>query len=186
MDKKAYDILLFSYYRDAELRGADLILRLINRADNLALQEKLTKHLADETNHAWLWTERIRALGGDPVRIDDGYHRHLRRKTGLPSHILDLLALTCVVEERAQRRYDEHATRPDVDADTLAVLKEMRGDEEDHLAWVKEKLAELELTEGKEKVAATLERFRALEEEAFAEMQVDEQKALQEIAPEKA
>jgi bacterioferritin (cytochrome b1) len=185
MDKKAYDILLFSYYRDAELRGADLILRLINRADNLTLQEKLTKHLADETTHAWLWTERIRALGGDPVRIDDGYHRHLRRKTGLPSHILDLLALTCVVEERAQKRYEEHAARPDVDPETLAVLKQMRGDEEDHLAWVKEKLAELELTEGAEKVAATLDRFRKLEEEAFTEMQTDEQKALQEITAEK-
>jgi bacterioferritin (cytochrome b1) len=182
MDKKAYDILLFSYYRDAELRGADLILRLINRADNLTFQEKLTKHLADETNHAWLWTERIRALGGDPVRIDNGYHRHLRRKTGLPSHILDLLTLTCVVEERAQRRYEEHAARPDVDADTLAVLKEMCGDEEDHLAWVKEKLVELELTEGVEKVAATLDRFRALEEEAFSEMSADEQAALQAIA----
>lgn len=186
MDKKAYDILLFSYYRDAELRGADLILRLINRADNLTFQEKLTKHLADETNHAWLWTERIRALGGDPVRIDNGYHRHLRRKTGLPSHILDLLALTCVVEERAQRRYEEHATRSDVDAETLAVLKEMCGDEKDHLAWVKDKLAELELSEGKEIVAATLSRFRTLEEEAFAEMQADEQKALQEITAEKA
>lgn len=182
MDKKAYDILLFSYYRDAELRGADLLLRLINRADNLALQEKLTKHLADETNHAWLWTDRIRALGGDPVRLDDGYHRHLRRKTGLPSNILDLLTLTCVVEERAQKRYEEHASRPDVDPDTLAVLKQMRADEEDHLAWVKEKLAELEHTEGAEKVAATLERFRKLEEEAFAEMRLDEEKALQEIA----
>ena len=185
MDKKAYDILLFSYYRDAELRGAALLLRLINRADNLALQEKLTKHLADETNHAWLWTDRIRALGGNPIRINDGYHRHLRRKTGLPSNILDLLALTCVVEERARKRYEEHASRPDVDADTLAVLKQTRADEEDHLAWVKEKLAELEHTEGDEKVAATLERFRQLEEEAFAEMQIDEEKALQEIAAEK-
>ena len=185
MDKKAYDILLFSYYRDAELRGADLLLRLINRADNLALQEKLTKHLADETNHAWLWTERIRALGGKPARIDDGYHRHLRRKTGLPSNILDLLALTCAVEERAQKRYKEHAARPDVDPETLAVLKETSADEEDHLAWVKEKLAELEQIEGQEKVAVTLERFRRLEEEAFAEMRSDEEEALREMTPNK-
>ena len=34
MEKNAYKILLFNYYRDAELRGADLILRLINRAEN--------------------------------------------------------------------------------------------------------------------------------------------------------
>jgi rubrerythrin len=182
MDKKAYDILLFNYYRDAELRGADLILRLINRTEDLDLQEKLTRHLADETNHAWLWTERIRALGGEPIRIDDGYHRHLRRKAGLPANLLDLLALTYVIEERAGKRYEEHAARPDVDSDTLKVLHEMRTDEEWHLAWVAEKLQELEHSEGKEKVAATLSRYRALEAEAFAEMLADEQKALREIA----
>src|SRR5262247_260573 len=163
MDKKAYNILLFSYYSDAELRGADLILRLINRTDNLDLQEKLTRHLADETNHAWLWTERIRALGGDPVRINDGYHRHLRRKAGLPSNLLDLLALTYVIEERASKRYEEHAARSDIDPQTLTALNEMRVDEEWHLTWVSEKLRELEQTEGAERVTATLARYRALE-----------------------
>ena len=75
MKKKAYTILLFNYYRDAELRGADLVFRLINKAENLNIQEKLARHLADATNHAWLWTERIGALGGQPTRIDNGYHR---------------------------------------------------------------------------------------------------------------
>ena len=62
MDKNAYDILLFNYYREAEFRGADLILPLINRMDDPRLQDKLSRHLADETKHAWLWTERVRAL----------------------------------------------------------------------------------------------------------------------------
>lgn len=181
MDKKAYDILLFSYYREAELRGADLILRLINRTDNPELQENLTRHLADETNHVWLWTERIRALGGDPVKIDDGYHRHLRRKAGLPSTLLDLLALTYVVEERASKRYQEHAARADLDPDTYKALDTMRTDEDWHLSWVAEALKNLEKTEGAEKVEATLERYRKLEAEAFAEMFADEQRALQEI-----
>jgi len=186
MNKKAYDILLFSYYRDAELRGADLILRLINRTDNPELQENLSRHLADETNHAWLWTERIRAIGGQPVRIANGYHRHLRRKAGLPSNLLDLLALTYVVEERASKRYEEHASRPDVDPDTLKALNEMRMDEDWHLSWVGEALRELGKKEGEEKVAATLDRYRALEAEAFAEMLMDEQRALQEIASEES
>jgi len=184
MNKKAYDILLFSYYRDAELRGADLILRLINRTDNPGLQENLTRHLADETNHAWLWTERIHALGGTPARIEDGYHRHLRRKAGLPSTLLELLALTYVVEERSGKRYEEHAARPDVDPDTLKALNEMRLDEDWHLAWVGEALKELGKKEGPEKVVETLARYRAAEAEAFAEMLANEQKALQEIAEE--
>ncbi len=182
MNKKAYDVLLFSYYRDAELRGADLILRLINRTDNPGLQENLARHLADETNHAWLWTERIHALGGTPVRIEDGYHRHLRRKAGLPSTLLELLALTYVVEERSGKRYEEHAARPDVDPDTLKALNEMRLDEDWHLAWVGEALKELGKKDGLEKVTETLARYRAAEAEAFAEMLANEQKALREIA----
>ena len=71
-----------------------------------------------------------------------------------------------------------------MDPETLAALKEMRTDEEWHLAWVSEKLNELEQTEGAEKVAATLNRYRALEAEAFAEMLADEQKALNELTKE--
>ena len=182
MNKKAYDILLFSYYRDAELRGADLILRLINRPDTAELQANLTRHLADETNHAWLWTERIHALGGTPARIEDGYHRHLRRKAGVPSTLLELLALTYVVEERSGKRYEEHAARPDVDTDTLKALHEMRVDEDWHLSWVGDALKELGKKEGDEKLAAALARYRVAETEAFAEMLANEQKALQEIA----
>lgn len=184
MNKKAYDVLLFSYYRDAELRGANLILRLINHTESAKLQENLARHLADETEHSWQWTERIRAIGGQPIRIVDGYHRHLRRKAGLPSHLVDLLALTYVVEERADKRYEEHASRPDVDPDTLKVLHDMRKDEDWHLTWVGEALKELEKTVGPERVAASLERYRTLEAEAFAEMLADEQKALKEIANE--
>ncbi len=181
MEKKAYTILLFNYYRDAELRGADLTLRLINKAENQNIQEKLARHLADATNHAWLWTERICALGGQPTRIDNGYHRQLRRKAGLPANLLELLALTCVVEERARKRYEEHASRSDVAPETLEILNEMRADEEAHLAWITEKLTELGAKEGQEKVTAELQRYRAIEATVFADTQHEEQRALAEV-----
>jgi bacterioferritin (cytochrome b1) len=178
MEKKAYTILLFNYYRDAELRGADLVFRVINRAENQNIQEKLARHLANAANHAWLWTERICALGGQPIRIDNGYHRQLRRKAGLPTNLLELLALTCVVEERARKRYEEHAARPDVAPETLAILNEMRADEKSQLAWITEKLTELGAKEGQEKVTAALRRYRAIEATVFADMQKEEQQAL--------
>ena len=64
------------------------------------------------------------------------------------------------------------------------MLQEMRKDEDWHLTWVGEALKELEKTVGAEKVAAAIERYRALEAEAFAEMLADEQKALREISEE--
>ncbi len=182
MDKKANDIALFNYYRDAELRGADLILRLVNRAEILDLQEPLARHLADEAQHAWLWTERIRALGGQPMSMDDRYHRYLRRKAGLPTNVLDLLALIFVVEERTNKRYEEHAARADVAPETMQVLAEVRTDEEWYLAWLTEQLQELGQSEGQERVAATLTHYRALEAEAFAAALADEQKAKREGA----
>ena len=59
-------VTLFSYYRDAELRGATLLLKLLQRMDDTDAQVKLTKHLEDEVRHAWLWTKRITDLGGMP------------------------------------------------------------------------------------------------------------------------
>jgi len=185
MKKEAYTILLFNYYRDAELRGADLVFRLINKAENQNIQEKLARHLADATNHAWLWTERICALGGQPMRIDTGYHRQLRRKAGLPANLLELLALTCVVEERARKRYEEHTTRSDVAPETLDILNEMRVDEEAHLAWISEKLSELGAKEGQGKVTEVLQRYRAVEATVFADMQHEEQRALAEVMQDK-
>src|ERR1035437_11106862 len=99
-------ILIFSFYRDAELRGARLLFNLLGHMKDGESLLKMTAHLADETRHAYLWTKRISELGGAPVLIDDGYQRRLGLRTGVPKTIIDLLALTVVVEERAQSRYN--------------------------------------------------------------------------------
>src|SRR5271169_4814381 len=116
-------ILIFSFYRDAELRGARLLFNLLGHLKGTDAQLKMSRHLADETRHAWLWTKRIADLGGAPVMIDDGYQRRLGLRTGVPKDIIDLLALTVVVEERARSRYMQHADLPNVDPETLEVLK---------------------------------------------------------------
>ena len=129
--------------------------------------------------------QELATLGGQPIRIDSGYHRQLRRKAGLPANLLELLALTCVVEERARKRYEEHTTRSDVAPETLDILNEMRVDEEAHLAWITEKLTELGAKEGQGKVTAVLQRYRAVEATVFADMQHEEQRALAEVMQDK-
>jgi rubrerythrin len=176
MEEKDYQILLFNYYRDAELQGADLLARLLQHTDDPDLQIKLTRHLADEARHAWLWTERIMELGGKVTRVSDGYQRQLRKRVGIPTSVLDLLALTYVVEERAQKRYREHAVRPGVDPKTAALIQAMNEDEEWHLTWVGEKLKELEDAEGKGRCAAALARYRALENEVYAQLETEEKR----------
>jgi len=171
-------IHLYSYYRDAELRGATLLLRLILRIEGSEAQVKLSRHLADETRHAWLWTKRIADLGAVPVRVTDGYQTRIGQEVGIPKTLIDLFALTVVVEERAQRRYLEHARRPDVDPDTLAILHEVTKDEKWHIGWIKGKLRELAAVNGGEaKMLATLERYHQIDCKVVADLQAKEREA---------
>jgi bacterioferritin (cytochrome b1) len=168
-------IVIFSFYRDAELRGARLLFNLLGRVKDPDVQLKMSKHLADETRHAWLWTKRIADLGGTPVTIDDGYQRRLGLRTGVPKTVVDLLALTVVVEERAQKRYMAHAALPGVDAETAEVLKAVTEDENWHLSWIEKKMREIASAEGCEAHAEeALKRYREIDREVWATLAADE------------
>ncbi len=164
-------IRIFSYYRDAEIRGAGLLMKMMNRVDDGATQVLFSRHIDDETHHAWLWTKRIKDEGGVPVPVPDGYQRRLGKALGIPGNLFDLFALTVVVEERAAKRYAEHIASPLCDEKTHAVLEQLSRDEKWHIAWMQDWLFKRAAAEGKEeRVRATLERYRRLEREVFEEM----------------
>ena len=168
-------IIIFSFYRDAELRGACLLFNLLGHLKDADAQLKMSKHLADETRHAWLWTRRIADLGGAPVTVADGYQRRLGLRTGVPRGIVELLGLTVVVEERAQSRYMAHAALPNVDAETREVLKSVTEDETWHLSWIEKKMREIARQEGKEEEAdRILARYRQIDREVWATLAADE------------
>jgi bacterioferritin (cytochrome b1) len=167
--------LIFSFYRDAELRGARLLFNLLGHIKDMDSQLKLSKHLSDETRHAWLWTRRIGELGGAPVTVADGYQRRLGLRTGVPKGIVEILGLTVVVEERAQSRYMAHAALPNVDETTLATLKAVTEDETWHLSWIEKKMREIAREEGCEDQAdAILGRYRQIDREVYATLAQDE------------
>lgn len=168
-------ILLMNYYRDAELRGANLLLRLMSHLDDADSQTKLALHLADETRHAWLWTKRITELGGDPAPVADGYQRRIGARI-VPRTLLDILALTVVVEERSHQRYSEHAERPDLDPKTRAILREVTQDEKWHIAWIRGKLEEVAAANGGlERMHDALARYREIDRQVYAELRAKEQ-----------
>ena len=168
-------IVIFSFYRDAELRGARLLFNLLGHLKDSDAQLKMSKHLADETRHAWLWTKRIADLGGAPVEISDGYQRRLGLRTGVPKTLVDILALTVVVEERAQSRYNAHAALPNVDPETREVLKGVTEDETWHLSWIEKKMREIAREQGHEELAEqSLARYRQIDREVYATLAADE------------
>jgi rubrerythrin len=167
-------IELLSYYRDAELQGAALLVRLLKLMDDPDAQVKLTLHLHDETRHAWLWTKRINDLGAKPMKVGDGYQTRVGLRV-VPRSLLDILALTVVVEERSLSRYQEHLAKHEVDEQTLAVLKEVTNDEKWHMSWIRLKLYELARAEGDEsKADAAIERFRKIDAEVYRALKARE------------
>ncbi len=168
-------IELFSYYRDAELHGAGLLLRLTKLlGDDPDAQVKLSLHVAEETHHAWLWTKRITDLGGKPMAVGDGYQSRIGLRT-VPRKLVDLLALTVVVEERSFDRYKEHAARPDVDPETKKILEEVTKDEKWHIAWIKGKLDELAAEQGmQDRADEMMEKYRQIDSEVYGELRAKE------------
>jgi bacterioferritin (cytochrome b1) len=168
-------VMIFSFYRDAELRGARLLFNLLHHIKDAEAQLKMSRHLADETRHAWLWTKRIADLGAAPVMIDDGYQRRLGMRTGVPKDLIDLLALTVVVEERARSRYKQHAEMPNVDEETLKILKAVTEDETWHLSWIERQMHEIAREQGNpQRAVQALERYRAIDREVYATLAADE------------
>jgi bacterioferritin (cytochrome b1) len=173
------EVLVYSYYRDAELRGAGLLFRLLRMLDDGEAQTRLTEHLADEVRHAWLWTERIREMGAHPFTVEDGYQVRIGRRAGLLRKPVDLLALTVVVEQRALRRYMEHLARADTPEATRRVLVEVSRDEGWHIDWIRRKARELATREGDpDRLEGAIERFREIDRVVVEELESYERELL--------
>ena len=172
-------IKLFSYYRDAEIRGASLLMKMMQWEKDPEAQVLFSRHVDDETRHAWLWTKRIRQLGGLPVEVPDGYQRRLGKALGIPTNIVDLFGLTVIVEERSVRRYTEHAASPYCDEQTKELLCELTKDEKWHISWMEEWMLRLAKQRGLEdKARAQLCRYREIETEIFETFKEEERKWL--------
>jgi bacterioferritin (cytochrome b1) len=162
-------LTVMSFYREAELHGARLLLVMHGHLRDPDSQIKLTRHLADETRHAFLWTKRIADLGAAPLVITNGYQHRLGIRVGVPHDTIDLLALTSVAESRALERYRNHAKQEDVDGRTLEVLKAVSADETWHLAWVDAKMREIAECRGDpERATRAVEKLRIIEREVYA------------------
>ena len=174
------NVALFSYYRNAEQHGANLLFRLLRHLDDPYAQAKLSQHLAEETQHAWLWTDLILRSGHQPMMVCDGYQTRIGRAAGIPRDVIDLLALTVVVEQRALRRYQRHLKRSDVEPETAEVLQAVTKDEAWHIDWIRTYARELAAERGKpERFNEAIKKYRAIDKEVTSLLEAKEQQILE-------
>ena len=161
-------VWLLNQYRAAEIRGANVILRLGRLATSSTLRSAFSRHLRDESVHAWLWTRAIEELDGEVLDVDDPYQTRLATNFGVPKTLTELLALTLVSERRGVSTYEEHLDREDTPDLVQRTLRGILRDEHWHVSYIQE---ELELRRRADPtVAAVIERATHADERAAADL----------------
>jgi bacterioferritin (cytochrome b1) len=147
-----------STYREAEVRGAELLQRLLRDCVDAQMTISLTQQLADEAYHIQMLTDLISELGGTPTAI---------HKKALPfrySHdvgtvTLESLAYLYATEKRLQQRYRDHASQHGQDARIVSMLQTLASDEKWHLSGVEALLLEQQKKFGITRVTAMLDYY---------------------------
>lgn len=159
---------LLSYYRSSEIRGSLFFGRLANALRPGPIQHDLSKHFADEAQHAWYWTDCIDRLGARPIKLDDAYQDQYLEAAGLPANMMEILAVTYVFERRVIDQYNRHLKAAAVHPEIATTIRRIMKDEGWHLYWVRNALDDMEERLGADEVNGALARYRQADSEVYA------------------
>jgi bacterioferritin (cytochrome b1) len=162
------ELFLLSYYRTSEINGSLFFGRLARTVRSGPIQHDLSKHFADEAQHAWYWTRCIDRLGARPIPMASGYQDQYLEAAGLPVNLMEVLAITLVFEQRVINQYSRHLKLSGLDPEIADTFGHIMADERWHLKWVRDALVGMESRYGKEHIAATIARNRAADGEVYA------------------
>ena len=159
---------LMSFYRISEISGAQFFGRLARVTKNEDIVVDMTKHFADESAHAWYWTQCIQQLGGKPIPLNFTYQEQYFQRSGIPANIMEVLAITQVFERRVLDQYNEHAKHANTHPLIKETLARIMKDEAWHLQWIKEALrGDLATEYGAQTIRDTLERYTDIDNQVY-------------------
>ncbi len=161
------DLWLLSLYRSSEIDGALFFGRLAKVLRPGKIQIDMTKHFADEAQHASYWTQCIEELGSEPLKLNESYQDSYVSLTGIPANLMEVLAITQVFEQRVVNQYAMHLQVPELPSAVASTLERIMDDERWHLEWVRKALQSLEPEYGRETVQATIRRFREADRDVY-------------------
>lgn len=174
---------LLSFYRTSEISGALFFGRLAKTLRAGPIQRDLTRHFSEESQHAWYWTDCIERLGAHPLRLDESYQDQYIAAAGIPSNIMEILAITHVFEKRVISQYSAHRMRAGLRPEIEETLARIMEDEKWHLVWTRDALKGFETEYGAERVQGTLDRFEAADRAVYASTLGEHAERLAELIP---
>lgn len=161
-------LYLLSYYRISEITGALFFGQLARMLRPGPVQMDMTRHFADEAAHAQYWTEAIRRLGAEPLKLRDAYQDRYNEAIGVPANLMEVLAVTQVFERRVINAYARHQRAVNLDPVISETIGRIMQDEKWHLQWIGDALTKLEPEFGKATIEATIDRYWRADKEVYA------------------
>ncbi len=159
---------LLSFYRTSEITGALFFGRLAKIIPAGPLQKDMTKHFADESQHAWLWTKALDDVGHTAIRQRVSYQDQYLETAGAPANMMEVLAVTQIFEQRVLNQYTKHLRMPNIHPVIESTLRTIMEDEKWHIQWIRDALRDAETRWGADTIAATIQRFRDADREVYA------------------
>ncbi len=161
------DLWLLSFYRLSEINGAQFFGKLAGSLRNEKFRAHMTRHFAEEAQHAWYWTQCIQDLDAQPLQLGRTYQDQYLASIGLPSNMMEVLAVTQVFERRVIKHYAQQARRVETHPLVRTTIRRIMGDERWHLKWVSQALRSLESEYGRDHIKDTLRRYWAIDKEIY-------------------
>lgn len=159
---------LLSFYRTSEISGALFFGRLARAQRPGPIQQDLTRHFADEAQHARYWTDCLDELGVAPLKLGVAYQDQYLAAAGMPANLMEVLAITSVFERRVINQYARHLTVAELEPAVVRTLNKIMEDERWHISWVRQALKDMGPEYGEDHVKATVRRFEHADREVYA------------------
>ncbi len=175
------ELWILSFYRTSEISGALFFGQLARSMRPGPIQRDMTKHFADESQHAWYWTSCIERLGAKPLRLSEAYQDQYVAKAGVPANLMEVLAITQVFERRVIGQYKRHSLAPGLQPEIRETLERIMQDEKWHIQWVGAALKHMEPEYGKHHVKATLQRYTEADREVYLKTTAEHEERVKEL-----
>jgi hypothetical protein len=158
---------LFAFYRETDLYVSRLLIKLLTllRSDRFTL--RIWRHLADQTRHASLWSERLQLLGTHDLHLDINALCDKRPSPDQLNEPACLLREIAMVEEFLLKSYETHSALESIDPGTRDLMVRLVEDEKWHLHSVRAKLKMVDVLSDGMSADSRSQRFRAVEEELY-------------------
>ena len=169
---------ILSFYRTSEISGALFFGELARSLRPSAIQQDMTRHFADEANHARYWTDCLEKLGVQPLKLPTAYQNQYLAAAGMPANLMEILAITQVFEKRVVSQYTLHAKSPNLPAIVGETIKTIMKDEQWHISWIRDALKDMETEYGADNIKDTLKRFTLADREVYQKTALEHQERI--------